>query len=185
MERVAIVELLITYDGRSKFIIYQKDWSLEVFYLELKNIFNIQGRIKLYDGEAEITSSLSFVNGRKLTIIIEEEAREELLPSPNAVSETMSIDLSLIKDVEYDTEELVDKLNQWAFPQKFKLVKTGGIRNLADGFSRSVICSEKKCHFRLNFKSNINGIKYKLDLKLSGKNNKHSKHNTLKFFYLI
>jgi len=188
-----IIELPIFHNNTLKLIIYEKELLMENFLEDLRKKFNIETSIALMDGEAEITSVKSFYNGRKLQIIqrqveLFEEENENMdlnvLEVPNldiVVHDNQRISFDEIRNLEFPTSTLLNDLNLWAHNMKFHLVKTEGVKSSKDGYFRSFICNEKKCKFRLTFRSDPKGDIYKLDERLAEKNNYHSKVFVISF----
>jgi len=53
-----------------------------------------------------------------------------------------------INEKKFPAESLLDLLNQWANPQKFKLIRSEGIKFNSTAFSQTLICSKRSCKFR-------------------------------------
>ena len=173
----SFVELSISYLGKTKLLFYEENQTLEEFYKEVQREFSIELSIQLMEGDAEITSVRFFVHGRKFSVAtIDVRAKSEERLPVNSDDQENRILLNEIKNIEYQSDQLIDKINEWANKRKFKLNKSGGIKSVAEGFSRTLICAEKTCKFKLTFKSKKgNENLYELDEKLGEKNNIHSK----------
>jgi len=175
------IELNLTHENVSKLVIYEIGMALNDFYKEIQSIFNINLQIKLRDSNADITSVKSFYNGRKL--IIETLAimprTDSSSESTEAISHIPSINGNInfddIIEVEYPSKELLSKVNDWANKKKFNLMSTGGVKKSMEGCFRTLVCSKKNCKVRFTFKSNNDGLIYKLDKILAKKNSIHSK----------
>jgi len=176
---INFVELFISYQETTKILIYEKNLSLEEFLTQVKKEFKLNSSIKLLFNDAEITSAHSFCHGRKLLLEVIEESQNV----PDVIQENKEhmgdrkegINIEDIENVEFQSDVLLEKLNEWSQPQKFKLIKSEGTKAMSTGFFRTFICSEKECKFRLTFKSNKEGKFYKLDSNLAQKHCIHSK----------
>ena len=89
--------------------------------------------------------------------------------------DSQEVCLNEIRNQIFDVSYLFDQLNAWANKNHFHFNKTEGIKQNKEGYYRSFVCNEKKCKFRLTFRSDKTGKHYKLDEILADKNSKHSK----------
>ena len=128
---------------------------------------DINFRIFEVQSKAEISSSLAFEQGNNLFILFEEE---NFLPL--ALSAIISLS-GISKDL-FGEEELLIKVNHWASNKGFQVVYREGIKKLAKGFKRTMRCNIEGCQFKLTFKNDKEGGKFKLDEALSLKWNKYT-----------
>jgi len=121
----SIVELKMTYNEQTKWIVYQSHLSLDEFYNEVKSKFGIEGPIRFMEADAEITHKDSLYHGRKLIV---ELASVPLLPivsqansqSVNAASSPLINEINgedLIDKV-YFKKGLLIQVNEWAAPKR-------------------------------------------------------------------
>ena len=100
---------------------------------------------------------------------------KQFIQLPKNNIQTLQIDLQDISDkVFQEEEELLFGLNQWAFKKKFKLILSEGKKPTKDGYRQVIGCSNKKCNFKLTFKSFGESQEFTMDLTLSNKWNNHN-----------
>jgi len=177
-----IAELFVCYQGTNKLIVYEIGTSLEEFLQQIQKNFSLNAPIKFLYNNVEITSTHSLIHDKKLSVVVTEEnqiSKEPQLSSDSVVSneEQQEISLKDVEKIKFSADVLSEKLNEWAISLKFKLIKPEGTKKLLNGYSQSLVYSEKGCKFRLTFKSNKEGKIYELNNVLAKKNCIHSKES--------
>ena len=175
-------EVCIAYENLKKLIIYEPQMDMNAFKAHLQSHFRLSNKeIILTDTkrDAEITSVLSLKSDNEVRILISGENHdksddENKVPS-SIQAEKDNICFNMLIGKKYYAEDLLEELNEWAEPQKFKLVYSEGPKKLKNAIKRTLSCFKKNCDYRLVFLSDENGENFEIFPKLSQKYSTHSK----------
>ena len=177
------LELIIAYKNQRKLIVFERDTSFSAFKIMLKTFFSISNQeIMLIDinRNAEITSVYSFREGKEIEIQgLEDNPINERMPDENFLlqqnnAESIEIRYADLIEKTFTHDELLEKVNEWAIPKKFKLYYSEGAKETKKGVKRTLACQITTCKYRIVFKSNNNDDNFKIYEKLSQKYMTHS-----------
>ena len=188
------LDLCISYGQEKVIFFFEKGTSFSVFRGTLVSHFETsEQKIKLFEEErnAEIISTRSLDSKKEYRIILKQS--EPNLLQPNLASSSLpanldcqsnlnnapvsqgKINLNYFKGKSIAKTQLIIVINEWAGALKFKMAFSEGKKIQKNKLKRTVICSEKNCHFKLVFFSDLQEKDYSLDFKSSAKYDTHNK----------
>jgi len=201
-------DVIVIYNRRRLIIDYERGTSLFDFCQLLKMLLDISQpelKIILIDVllDAEVTSEKSLKKERNYEVQVREG-----LPNPCDHSNTILASTSSFRPQEeqnqnevsdaqasgipfqdlinrkFTDKDLLTQINIWAAKFKFKMRKCEGIKEMKEGFKRTLKCSESLCDYKLYFTSKDQETDFCVFDKLSRKHNKHSKVLLLFSFFI-